>query len=322
MSIPVEQILPDAVHFKEFYGGYNGTCGETALTAALICALQLGDTHDQAVALMLSVTAQMRAKGWADANGASTLWSLAREAVTNQGAHINTEWDYAEPFPHDWHSLLLANAAVRPVVLQVGRAYNLIGQDGTGHAEAGVHYHFVCVVGKCKDGYVVMDGDNYLIEQEFSIYSYETLSAADICGLLMLDITPKGTHVAVPSGWKDNGSVLTAPNGKSVVRGFRSYVIDHNPQWDANLQPLEEEWADAPNNVHQRFALTLEWNGVTNAIGEAGGLVPAESGVGAVPSIVTVPPASVPAAVKTDLDAAKSDLADAQAKVADAEGQL
>ena len=35
-------LLADTVHFKEFYGGYTGTCGETALTAALICAEKLG----------------------------------------------------------------------------------------------------------------------------------------------------------------------------------------------------------------------------------------------------------------------------------------
>ena len=44
------------------------------------------------------------------------------------------------------------------------------------------------MVGRCKDGYICMDGDNWKIEQELSIYSYATLQAADICGLLMLDV--------------------------------------------------------------------------------------------------------------------------------------
>ena len=195
-------LLADTVHFKEFYGGYTGTCGETALTAALICAERLGqgaETHDAAVALMLSVTSEMRAAGWADANGASTLWSLAQEAAKKRGAQIALEWDYAEPFPHDWHSVLLANAGIKPIVLQVGMAMNLVGQDGTGHAEAGVHYHFICVVGKCADGYIVMDGDNYLIEQELAIYSYATLQAADICGLLMLDVVPAPAPKPAPA---------------------------------------------------------------------------------------------------------------------------
>ena len=31
-----------------------------------------------------------------------------------RGAQISLEWDYAEPFPHDWHSVLLANAGLKP----------------------------------------------------------------------------------------------------------------------------------------------------------------------------------------------------------------
>ena len=210
---PVTLLADVTIHFKEFYGGYTGTCGETALTAALICAQRLGqgaETHDAAVALMLSVTSEMRAAGWADANGASTLWSLAQEAAKKRGAQISLEWDYAEPFPHDWHSVLLANAGVKPIVLQLGMAMNLVGQDGTGHAEAGVHYHFICVVGKCADGYIVMDGDNYLIEQELAIYSYATLQAADICGLLMLDVVGSTPVTTSSQGSQMDSQFFTA----------------------------------------------------------------------------------------------------------------
>lgn len=299
MSYPAPVLLlPDTVHFKEFYGGYNGTCGETALTAALICALQLGgghETHDQAVALMLSVTSAMRAKGWASANGASTLWSLAQEAKA-QGATINTEWDYEEPMQKDWHQVLLANAGYKPIVLQVGQAFNLKGQDGTGNDEAGVHYHFICVVGKCADGYICMDGDNWIIEQELVVYSYATLMAADICGLLMLDVTgtpAKGNTMAIPTGWKDDGSVLTAPNGSTVVKGFRTYVIDHNPQWPANLVPVDEE-AVVATGTEQRFALNLEWDSAKNVVSEADGVVP-------------VPP--VPADQTAEINALKAQIA-------------
>jgi hypothetical protein len=188
MPLPSDaKILADAVHFKEFYGPLKGMCGENALSVALICALRLGLSHDQAVQLMLDITKQMQSKGWAGASGVSYLSTLADEARL-RGAHTLLEWDYAEPFPHDWHSVLLQNAAVKPIVLQVGKAYALQGQDGTGGDEAGVHYHFICVVGRCKDGYICMDGDNWKIEQEFSIYSFATLAAADICGLLMLDV--------------------------------------------------------------------------------------------------------------------------------------
>ncbi len=244
MGLPPDaKVLADAVHFKEFYGGYTGTCGETALTAALICAEKLGDTHDQAVQMMLNVTAQMRAAGWADSNGASTLWSIAREAVTNQHASINIEWDYQEPLQQDWHSVLEANAAIRPIVLQVGQAFNLVGQDGTGNDEAGVHYHFICVVGICSLGYICMDGDNWQIENELVIYSYATLQAADICGLLMLNVVGQSVGAAMDSQFfKQNadGSYTCIQNGLIVQHGFLAFYEANGGLFRLGL-PLDNE---------------------------------------------------------------------------------
>ena len=50
-----------------------------------------------------------------------------------------------------------------------------------------------------------------------------------------------GSSVAVPSGWSDNGSTLSAPNGQVVVLGFRSHVINAVPQWASDDYPLEHE---------------------------------------------------------------------------------
>jgi hypothetical protein len=300
---PGSVLLPNTLHFKEFYGGFTGTCGETALTAALVCAERLPDDEAQAIQLMLDITHQMQAMGWASANGASTLWSLAREAATKRGGTINLEWDYAEPFPHDWHSILLANAAVRPIVLQVANAYNLWGQDGTGNDEAGVHYHFICVVGKCADGYICMDGDNWAIEQTLSIYSYATLQAATICGLLMLD-EKAPAPMPIPPNWTDDGTTLKAPNGVTVVKGFRSWVINHNPAWPEHLVPVNEEHLVGPVDVHQDFALTLYYNPAkTPNTGEIDGSVPASGG------------GDDEAAEAAATAALQAQLADAQAKV-------
>lgn len=41
----------------------------------------------------------------------------------------------------------------------------------------------------------------------------------------------------VPTGWKDNGSVLTAPNSVVVTGDYRNYVLSHS--WDANNYPLQ-----------------------------------------------------------------------------------
>ncbi len=48
-----------------------------------------------------------------------------------------------------------------------------------------------------------------------------------------------GEPVGVPSGWKDDGTRLTAPNGKPVVLGFRWYILTH--PWAADDWPLESE---------------------------------------------------------------------------------
>jgi len=71
----------------------------------------------------------------------------------------------------------------------------------------------------------------------------------------------------IPSGWRDDGSTLTAPNGHRVVMGFRRYVLT-NP-WDATNLPLEEEHGQSPledanpalgSGTQQVFnSATLEW---------------------------------------------------------------
>jgi len=44
---------------------------------------------------------------------------------------------------------------------------------------------------------------------------------------------------SVPSGWTDNGTVLTAPNGLTVGTGFRAWILAH--PWDAANQPESRE---------------------------------------------------------------------------------
>ena len=43
----------------------------------------------------------------------------------------------------------------------------------------------------------------------------------------------------IPSGWKDDGKTLVAPNGVPVVRGFRDYIMARS--WDAKNWPLAAE---------------------------------------------------------------------------------
>jgi hypothetical protein len=47
------------------------------------------------------------------------------------------------------------------------------------------------------------------------------------------------TPLSIPTGWKDDGHTLTAPNGHRVVLGFRTHVLSQ--AWHPDNQPLEEE---------------------------------------------------------------------------------
>jgi hypothetical protein len=174
----------DPGHISEFYEGYNGTCGECALEVAKAAAR--GDHSSQAD--MIAITHDMSHRGLLlAANGETTLKNLATEA-RNLGLKTLLEWDYAEPFPHDWHSVLLQNAGVHPIILQVAQAHNLHDQETGAVDGSNVHYHFIVVLDKKTDGYVVNDGDNPQVSSRYQVYSYPDLSNAVICGLLMLDL--------------------------------------------------------------------------------------------------------------------------------------
>jgi hypothetical protein len=45
--------------------------------------------------------------------------------------------------------------------------------------------------------------------------------------------------VGVPTGWTDDGTYLTAPNGRRVVLGFRWHILTHS--WAADDWPIESE---------------------------------------------------------------------------------
>ncbi|MGH2480126.1 MAG: hypothetical protein ACRDHW_10765, partial [Ktedonobacteraceae bacterium] len=51
----------------------------------------------------------------------------------------------------------------------------------------------------------------------------------------------------IPEGWSDDGTTLTAPNGVSVVKGFRDYIHAHT--WDKEDMPLAEETGADPVEI-------------------------------------------------------------------------
>jgi hypothetical protein len=64
-----------------------------------------------------------------------------------------------------------------------------------------------------------------------------------VCGVLEITTPVKGWHeqgtAGVPTGWKDDGETLTAPNGIAVVKGFREWVLTHG--WNPEDEPQGPE---------------------------------------------------------------------------------
>jgi hypothetical protein len=231
MSNPI--VVGDPGSLSEFVNGYHGTCGETALAVAIAAAQHRKATSQDIV----DITKEMQAHSQADANGASTLWDLAREAE-RKGIVVFAEDDYeADTFPGvNWHQALLDNAGLKPIILQIARGGNLIDIETQAHDEPSVQYHFIAVLGKQTNGYVCADGDNPQAGQRYQIYSFATLTAAMPCAMLILEMgAPK---MNLPPGYTDDGETTTAPNGKTISGAIRDQWLTDparygDPQEDA-----------------------------------------------------------------------------------------
>lgn len=60
-----------------------------------------------------------------------------------------------------------------------------------------------------------------------------------------------------PQGWSDDGTTLTAPNGKPVTLGFRQHILSEN--WNPALVPANTEYGAAGGDV-QDFSLQLHFD--------------------------------------------------------------
>lgn len=58
-------------------------------------------------------------------------------------------------------------------------------------------------------------------------------SVPGIQGLVDMDVFLGGPHMNVPSGWSDDGTSLTAPNGFKVTGPFRAYILNNG--WDPEI---------------------------------------------------------------------------------------
>jgi hypothetical protein len=240
--VPITNTMPG--HISEFQNDaqlkkvLRDSCGDTALEVAVAMTEHRGAT----VADMENIYHHIYAAGdHHPGHNGTTLWRLARAAEWLKKP-IAVEWDYSADFEkkHDWLKLLRDNAGKRPVVLFLTLAEKLIdAETGIGYSyrkprvfdpKHHLHGHFICVVSTSEHGYVCADGANPQVKDRYAIYTAETLRAAQVRGVLMLDMPQP---VEVPSNVSglaykaDAGGNLTYERG-SLKTGFSRWVQTHN----------------------------------------------------------------------------------------------
>lgn len=267
------RILPNALHFSEFQGGYHGTCGETALATALVCSTPQIEATPDAIALLLSLTKEMIALGWASSSGSTTTQHLFDEAKRRGFTpDLASFIAFRQPLPDSaaFHSLLLSTAGIKPIIIEIAQGGNLPGD------ETGLQYHFICIVGITDAGYICNDGDNPNSPNHLVTYSWAQLESAVPCGVLVVEMQNQGANpMPVPAGWSDNGKdTLHDPNGIPVIGAMRAYVLSHS--WDPGDTPMGPEQeveqvemgnpALAHKGVVQFFRVSgqLSWDGSFN----------------------------------------------------------
>lgn len=79
--------------------------------------------------------------------------------------------------------------------------------------------------------------------------------------------------MAVPTGWKDDGTTLTAPNGGGVTLGFRQFILTYPGGWPAMLWPAQE--FDSATQSNLCCSLVLHWEPNQPVTIRSGALPPA-----------------------------------------------
>lgn len=257
-----EVLLPGAVTAEtaesEFESGLTGACGPNACSAAGRWSDQDSRTNSTDNTVSMNYWLQ---KIVSSPNGVSTLSEL--EAMMRL-------LKYELVLPNQGESALaFANrmlwGQIGAVVMFYDAAQAL--QDfitGAGMDASNLHGHFNCLFGRNSGGvseraggkvlpagYWVSDGDNGVqnpiingarvhrgINTEL-VYYPDSLMVAGGASSAFAVKPRKVLSVSVPSGWKDDGTVLTAPNAVPITLGFREEVLNWPGGWESLNVPLE-----------------------------------------------------------------------------------
>jgi hypothetical protein len=103
-------------------------------------------------------------------------------------------------------------------------------------------YHIITLTGISDDGNVLVSDSASVPISERRFPRRYRLSDLEFVSLVAVTLpwNPGG----ILASWHDDGTTLTAPNQKVVVKGFREYVLHHN--WDPANLPLENEHGQNP----------------------------------------------------------------------------
>lgn len=277
----------------EFTHGLMGDCGPNAFHV-------LASWSDNKYYSTYTMYQQMRAHvpplcgtdGDATGNGLRTYALTAGFTVASYYGYVSDTWS-------GWLTFVLKELdAGRPVLIELAVGQNLKDWlTGKGENATNLKYHYITLVGYnsgvvskrpeaagkgvLPNGFWAADGDSFDSGSALQFIPFTNLSAAKPCMALSIQrrvaLTPPppppppssgGSTVGVPTGWKDDGSTLTAPNGKTVRLGFRDYILAHT--WEPNMVPLTKEYLTATGS-EQDFRIALTWTKATNSLTTAQG---------------------------------------------------
>lgn len=112
--------------------------------------------------------------------------------------------------------------------------------------------HCIVVTGYQPNGNLIVR-DYAAVGNNFVPGSKRTYVASKIVAVSATAVQPYWWTPAVNvpgTGWHDDGTTLTAPNGKVFVKGFRDYILGH--KWDPADVPFENEHGNSEPLFHNQ----------------------------------------------------------------------
>lgn len=134
--------------------------------------------------------------------------------------------------------------------------------------------HVVCF---CGDGPGMLRADNPWIAPAWhdgdDQYWADRLCFGQVWVMAKAEEEKTAVAIIVPSGWKDDGKTLTAPNGKQVTLGFRDTILTWPEGWPAFVWPAQEY--DNANESNLCLSVVLHWQPTQPITTRSGALPPA-----------------------------------------------